>query len=228
MSRSLSAQVVQQIMDRIADGTFEDGQALPPEAEFASTLGVSRLTMREAVRVLKDRGVLRVVHGRGTYVAPTEDWTDLASIIHVLGTQTSPRELGLQLIEVRRMIEVGACGLAAHNRTSNDLEALQAHLQDFDDAEKRGDIEGVLMADLAFHSAIVRASANPFLQTIMTALEAPLMRSRRETTAIGEVRERARMHHHAIYAALESGSADAAKAAMRAHMTQTKQDLKLL
>lgn len=228
MSQSLSSQAVQDIVDRIAAGDLKDGEALPPEAELAAELGISRLTMREAVRVLKDRGVLRVVHGRGTYVASIDEWTDLPTIIEVLGKTTAPRQLGEQLIEVRRMIEVGACGLAAANRTDADLVAMRAHLDEFDAALESGDVEAALMSDIAFHSDVVAASANPFLQTIMTVLESPLMRSRRATTAIPEVRERAREHHRTIFAAIEAGDASAAKNAMRAHMTQTKQDLELI
>ena len=228
MSQSLSSQAVQDIVDRIAAGDLKDGEALPPEAELAAELGISRLTMREAVRVLKDRGVLRVVHGRGTYVAPMDQWTDLATIIEVLGKTTEPRDLGIQLIEVRRMIEVGASGLAALNRTEADLDAMRTHLAEFDAAVDGDNMEGVLVADIAFHREIVAASANPFLRTIVIALQSPLMRSRRATTALAEVRQRAREHHRRIFAAIESGDADAAKNAMRAHMTQTRQDLELI
>lgn len=228
MSKSLSALAVEQIIDRIATGEFQECDALPPEADLAEILGVSRLTMREAVRVLKDRGVLSVVHGRGTYVAPMSDWTDLATIVEVLGKTTEPRKLGQQLIEIRRMLEVGACGLAAENRTEDDLVAMSLHLEQFDLAESLGDIEGALVADIAFHNAIVEASGNPFLRSIMVALHSPLMRSRRETTSIREVRQRARGHHVAIYKAIAAGDAAAAKEAMRAHMTQTREDLELI
>lgn len=228
MGRNLSAQAVQQVIDLIAAGKLEAGQALAPEAVLAEELGVSRLTMREAVRVLKDRGVVRVIHGRGTYVCPMDEWTDLETIIHVLGQTTSRRELGRQLIEIRRMIEVGASGLAAASRTDDDIRAMRRRLEEFDSAESAADIEGVLMADIAFHQAIAAASGNPFLLTIMRALEEPLMRSRRETTAVAEVRSRARHHHHRIFEAIEDGDADRAKDAMRAHMTQTREDLERL
>ncbi|MFY9263183.1 MAG: FadR family transcriptional regulator [Actinomycetaceae bacterium] len=228
MGRSRGAIAVDDLIGLIADGTFRAGDALPPEADLAAMIGVSRLTLREAVRVLKDRGVLRVVHGRGTYVVPMSEWTDLGTIMDVLGATTEPVELGMQLIEVRRMIEVGACGLAAKNRTDEDLDVMRRELQNFEDACKDGDVESVLAADIAFHRAIVAAANNPFLQTFMKALESPMLKSRRSTTAVREVRARAQEHHHAIFTAIAHGDVEEAKEAMRAHMTQTKKDLAAL
>lgn len=216
---------VDDILSRIHSGEFTIGQALPPETDLANLLEVSRPTMREAVRALSTRGVLRVVHGRGTFVNPIRSWTDLPTMIDALVRVESPREIGLQLIELRRMIEVGACGLAARNRTEDDLVALEAHLASFARAEQTGDIDGIARADLAFHTAILSASENPFLPAIMFPLVDALSASRRHTSSDPEIRERAAGHHRAILAAIAAGDETAAKNAMRAHMTQTRDDI---
>lgn len=213
------------ILDRIVDGTFAVGESLPPEADLAALLGVSRPTMREAVRSLSDRGVLDVVHGRGTFVAPRGEWRDLPTVIEVLARTTEPRELGVQLTQVRRMIEVGACGLAAEHRTSEDVALMHRLLDEYDVASAARDVDEVVRLDIAFHDAIVQASRNPFLATIMQTLGRALFTSRRTTSARTAVRARAQEHHRRILAAVEAGDPAAAKNAMRAHMTQTHDDI---
>ena len=223
--RPLADEAIDAILDQIVDGTFAPGEALPSEQDLANLLGVSRPTMREAVRALTDRGILNVVHGRGTYVTEQREWRDLPTLINVVARTTSPRELGRQLTEVRRMIEVGACGLAAQHRTDEDLDALRTCLADYDRAAAREDIEEVVRLDLDFHECIIRATGNPFLAPVMHSLTDALQRSRRVTSAQVEVRERATRHHRDILRAIKVRDAEAAKNAMRAHMTQTRDDI---
>lgn len=225
MSRDLVRSAFDGILDRVIDGSFPAGSALPPEADLAALLDVSRPTMREAVRVLTDRGVLKVVHGRGTYVLPRSDWTDLNTIIQAMAATTPPQELGLQLTEVRRMIEVGACGLAAKNRSDDDVERMRAILEDYDAAAEDGDVEAAVEADIAFHELIMNASGNPFIPSMMQPLETALRKSRRTTTEHGRIRSRAQAHHYGILEAIAAQDVAGAKTAMRAHMTQTREDI---
>ena len=228
MATDLVHNAVQLIVTAIADGRFAQGCARPREAELAEMFAVSRLTMREAVRILSDRGVLDVRRGRGTYVAPQEKWSDPATLIAVLASQTDQRTLGIQLIEVRRMIEVGATGLAATHRTSTDIEHLQHWLAAYSEASQQSDIDAALTADIAFHDAILTASHNPLIPVMMSSLASAVARSRRSTTELPDVRKRAAHHHRLIFEAIAAGDASAAKQAMRAHMTQTRNDILLV
>ena len=223
--RGLVDEAIQGILDRVVDGDFKAGEALPPESDLAALLDVSRPTMREAVRSLSDRGVLHVVHGRGTFVAPQAQWRDLPTLISVLARTTPERDLGLQLIEVRRMLEVGAAGLAAGNRTEDDALRMRTVLERYDEAAGRGDVEEVAAMDIAFHELILEASGNPFLAAIMQPLAEAVETSRRSTAAIPEVRERAQGHHWAILGRIAARDSTGAKNAMRAHMTQTGEDI---
>lgn len=225
MSTDLVRRAIDDILRRISSGQFPAGSALPPEDELANLLKVSRLTMREAVKVLKDPRVLDVVHGRGTFVLPLEEWTDLSSIATLLTDRVSPKELGLQLTQVRRMLEVGAAGLAAGNRSEEDLARLEEDLRAYEEAHDADDVEAALKSDLAFHRHILAASGNPFVGAIMQPLQATLSLSRRHTSALPDVRERAQAHHRKIFEAIAAGRADEAKNAMRAHMTQTANDI---
>ncbi|MHA6523319.1 FadR/GntR family transcriptional regulator [Tessaracoccus sp. G1721] len=226
--RGLVDEAIQGILDRVVDGEFPAGSALPPEADLAALLEVSRPTMREAVRSLSDRGVLRVVHGRGTFVAPREEWRDLPTLIGVLARTTPSRDLGLQLIQVRRMLEVGAAGLAAEHRSGDDVARMRDLLDRYDAAGERDDVDEVAQLDIAFHEAILAASGNPFLAAIMQPLAEALSASRRTTAALVEVRSRAQEHHRRIAERIAAGDTAGAKDAMRAHMTQTHDDIAAL
>lgn len=224
--RGLVEEVIEGILMRISDGEFSVAEPLPPEADLAALLRVSRPTMREAVRTLSDRGVLNVLHGRGTFVVERAQWRDLPTLIQVLSEELPQDQLGRQLTEVRRMIEVGACGLAAMNRTEADLAKMRELLDHYDVAAAAGDVEETVHYDIAFHDAILRASGNPFLATILQPLAEALFASRRITSARPDVRIRAQSHHRAILQQLELGDARGAKDAMRAHMTQTRDDFR--
>jgi DNA-binding FadR family transcriptional regulator len=225
MSNDRVQAATSKILDAIASKKFKVGEALPPEAELAEWLEVARPTMREAVRTLTERGVLNVVHGRGTFVVPPLEWTDLGSIIWWTSQTSSPRELGMYLSEVRRMIEVGACGLAAERRDATDIERLQKTLVAYDDAIDAGDLEAATQADLEFHQAILSASKNPFLASVMEPLSTAMHDSRFQTTSISEIRDKARKYHSEILYAIEASDAQRAKDTMRAHMTQTRDDI---
>lgn len=225
MAQDLVDGAISRILDAIADSRFPPGSTLPREQDLASWLEVSRPTMREAVRTLAERGVLKVVHGRGTFVVDPARWHDLPSMIWWFSRKSSARELGMYLVELRRMLEVGACGLAAQRRTPADLQRMRESLVEFDECAARDDMEGVAQADLGFHQALLAASGNPFLSAIMQPLSQALQDSRRDTTAVAEVRDRAREHHRHILACIEDGDATRAKEAMRDHMTQTRRDI---
>lgn len=225
MTDTRVTKAIDQILDAIAEGSFTSESPLPPEVELMEFLDVSRSTMREAVRDLSARGVLNVVHGRGTFVNPISRWTDLATVARFLTSTASPRRVGTLLIEVRRMIEVGSSGLAAQNRSEADMESMSQALEAFDVAAGKNDVEKVANADLAFHNAILRASGNPFLPPIMQPLQEALESSRRHASANPAIRKRARSHHLAIFQAIRDGDQDGAKNAMRAHMTQTHKDI---
>lgn len=224
MPASLVSATVDALFDMIVSGEASAGEPLPGEAALARTLDVSRLTLREAVRVLASRGVLQPVHGRGTFVNPPAQWTDLGSIVALRARTSSRGEIAVQLIEIRRMIEVGAAGLAAERRSGADLDRLERDLGDFDAHHAAGDAEGATVADLAFHDHILQAAGNPFLLTVYEPLRGLLERGRAETSASSAVRERAMRHHRTILKALIAGDAAAAEQAMNAHMDQTARD----
>lgn len=213
------------LLESILDGTFDTESPLPAEVELAAFLKVSRPTMREAVRDLATRGVLHVAHGRGTYLRPISEWTDFATVTLAMTRTYSERQLGLQLSEVRVIIEVGAAGLAALKHSDEELAQIEASLEAFDRACQHNDLKGIVEADRTFHNAILRASGNPFLESLMQPLQDTLAYPRQRMSQNESIRNRVRAHHNAIRRAIVSGNDRAAEAAMRAHLEQTRNDL---
>lgn len=225
MAHSRVEATVSELLDSVVKGSVKAGEALPSETALAQTLDVSRLTLREAVRILTDRGVLRPVHGRGTFVNPPEKWTDLGSRIALQSRTSNPRDIALKLVEIRRMIEVGATGLAAERRSQSDVRAMEDALTQFRRAHVADDVAATVQGDLAFHDQILRASGNPFVVTVFDPLRAALAAGRYDTSAHRTVRDHATAHHQAILAAIRQQDVEAARAAMNAHMDQTAEDI---
>lgn len=224
MAKDLVSQGVETMLRAIADGYFSPG-VLPPEAELVEFLGCSRATVREVIRTLSDRGVVVVRHGRGTYLRPQDQWIDMRSLVEVALKSRTPKDVSRNLVEIRRMIEVGSCGHAAARATEVQLQAMERQLLLYDEASARDDAAACASADVAFHQEIFKATGNPFLLAIIQPLESALRRSRELTSSVPEIRERAQEHHRRIFAAISAGDEEGAKNAMRAHMAQTRDDI---
>jgi GntR family transcriptional regulator, transcriptional repressor for pyruvate dehydrogenase complex len=225
---SLSDDLAEQLLSAIIDGRYPPDSALPPEAELAEQASVSRLTVREAVKHLRAQSVVRVVRGRGTFVNAPERWTALAPVVRVAsqGSHGSSAALPESLIEARRLIENGAAELAAVRRTETHLAELREHLAAMREAAGAGDTEQFVQADIDFHDIVMRASGNLFVPLLFEPFGRMLLAGRRETSAVPEIRTNAIAHHEAVLAALESGSPEACRQAMNAHMNQTADDLR--
>jgi DNA-binding FadR family transcriptional regulator len=132
--------------------------------------------------------------------------------------------VALRLLEVRRMVETGAAELAARHATGEDLERMDAAVEALRVAHDAEDLDAVVTADLDFHDAVLRASANPFVPVIVGPLGQLLYAMRRETSAFREVQEHAIKHHGFVLDAIRSGEPEAARRAMEAHINQTYDD----
>lgn len=219
---SLVEVVTDRLLDRVVSGEFPPESALPAEAELAVQCGVSRLTVREAVKVLSAQQVLRTVQGRGTYVNPVARWISLDALMRVGGANV--HESMVQLIEVRSMIEVGAAELFAPRCRPEDLEAMEADVEEMRGAHTDADVTRFVDADIRFHARILEGCGNPFVPATFGPISRALHDARAKTSSVPEIREHAVAEHARIVAALRSGSPRACAAAMRAHLDQTTND----
>ena len=222
MRTDLVTQGVNRLLDAIIAGEFAPGEALPNESNLAQYLEVSRPTMREVVRTLAERGVVQVVHGRGTFVCPQSEWIDVQTLIYAISQQLDKRQVGAYLTQLRRMLEVGSAGIAAEKITYAELAEVQETVDTYRQAT---DPEEVTRADVAFHTKILEATGNPFIKAVILPLQDALSNSRLITNSYPDTRARALHHHETILQALYDHDPQAAKDAMRAHMTQTLEDI---
>src|SRR5687768_18614527 len=109
MRPSLADELTDELLTRIIDGRYAPDSALPPEGELARETGVSRLTIREAIKTLRAKNVVRVERGRGTYVNPVDEWTALDALVRATLHRESAagRTLPERLIQARRSLEGG-------------------------------------------------------------------------------------------------------------------------
>lgn len=216
---------VDQLLDAIIAGTLTAGEQLPPEGQLALEFGVSRLTMREAVRLLQAQGVIVQVPGSRHRIAPVAEWTGMDAVVRHARSAGQRRQSSVELLEVRMMIETGAAQLAAERRSDDDLAVLEDSLARMTAHHEAGDIDAFVAADLEFHDAIMRAADNRILIAAMLPLTTMLEETRGETSAVAEIREHAIAEHRNVLDAIRSGGATAARDAMAHHMRQTHDDL---
>lgn len=221
----LSASIVEQILDGIDSGAFPPGTALPAERLLAARLGVSRSSVREAIRVLEHAGILDVRTGSGTYVTdPGAPKVALLRAQAALSGEHSP----LDVMAARHAIEPTCAELAATHRHERDLELIRGSVERQAMLVEAGD--DAAQEDIDFHLAVAAATHNPVLlllvervvEIMRRAPWAELKHASRtdEAGARRDVRQ-----HGAVVAAIDRANPPQAVRAMRAHLQSVERDL---
>lgn len=156
---SLADEVAQRLQEQISLGTYKTGEKLPTEPALMETFGVGRSTIREAVRILANSGVLRVQQGLGTFV---EEQAGIAEPL----PQRLKRAQFEDLDEVRQLMELKIAQKAALNRTEEDIERMKAALKKRKEYGAANNVAACIDADIEFHLAIAQASNNSILMDL--------------------------------------------------------------
>ncbi|MGP4023201.1 FadR/GntR family transcriptional regulator [Actinomadura sp. 3N407] len=211
-------QVADQLRELILDGSLAPGDRLPPEGEIGGNFGVSRSTVREALRVLASQGLVKTVRGTtgGTFVSHIEP-DQISDFLEAgIGLMSGSAALPLAaILEAREMLEVPATALAAERREQKHLDALHAAME----REKRSRGRSMKFQEHRhFHGIIMEATGNGLL-TMMTQPVFHVLRSRflnadEPTEFWAQVDDQ----HGKIITLLEAGDGEAASAAMRDHL----------
>ncbi|MGW8767221.1 FadR/GntR family transcriptional regulator [Streptomyces sp. NPDC055815] len=220
---SLTDQAIARIRQLIREGELPPGSKLPPEQQLAAELGLSRNLMREAVKSLVVARVLEIRRGDGTYVtslAPGLLLEGLGGAVELLQGDTV-----LELTEVRRLFEPVATALAATRIDAEGLDEVERHLAAM--REARDDVELLTRHDAAFHRAVIRATGNETLATLLEhisgrTLSARIWRGQVDADAAG----RTIAEHEAIHQALVAHDAGLAQAAALIHVNTTERWLR--
>ncbi len=202
------------IKEMIISGTLSPGDRLPPEKELAESLGLSRSSLREAVKALEVIRVLDVRRGDGTYVTSLEPSLLLEALSFVVDLHDD-RSI-LELFAVRRILEPAAARIAAQKVTDEDLEHLRALL---DEQHSDTNVDELIKNDIEFHAAITSCSGNTYLTQLLDSLHSGTARARvwRAITEDGAV-ERTLLEHRAIFHALEARDGELVEALTIAHV----------
>lgn len=202
---TLYSRIADEIERLIDVRSLHPGDRLPPERELAMLLGVSRPSVREAVKTLSALGRLQVRHGRGVFIAPPDGIRGLAS-----------PGIGLrELFAMRQVLEVPAAGWAAQSAGRAEIEGLEATIAAL---EGTTDLEELRRLDTEFHLRIAAMAGNRFLQRTMSVLHEMLSAGMETTLKIPGRLEKSRAEHQLIAHAIATGDAGAARRAMKAHI----------
>ncbi|WP_224275045.1 FadR/GntR family transcriptional regulator [Streptomyces sp. LS1784] len=215
-------EAIEKIKAMIVSGELRPGSKLPREPDLAERLGLSRNSLREAVKALSLIRVLDVRQGDGTYVTSLEPELLVDALSFAVDLQQD--DTVLQFLEVRRILEPAAAAMAARVMSDEDIAALGAVLAELDDDAS---LEALIENDMEFHRRLAAGSGNAVLCSLIGGVSGPTARARlwRGRTEEGSV-ERTRQQHRAIYEAVAARQPDLAQAWATVHIGEVEQWLR--
>ena len=222
-SRTLALELMDRLAEQVREGRLATGEKLPTEAEIMGGFGVSRTVVREAIGRLAEAGLVETRHGVGTFVVGVGDTAAFRVAPHQLETL---RDV-VALLELRIGVETEAAALAAQRRSAQNLAVMRSALDAFTLALQAGG--DAVAADFQFHSEIARATQNEHFTRLMATFGTGVIP--RARLATGEPPDEERLaylrrvnaEHESIYDAIAAGDADAARAAMRTHLANSRE-----
>lgn len=219
-SSRLYEQIIEQIQNLVMDGALRPGDKLPSERELAEQFGVSRTAVREAVKALREKGLVEIQPGRGTFITNSisEVMRDSLDLIVRVGLSNGV----LNLNEVRTLLEPGIAALAAERRTETDLDILEEDIAAMDAAMHDADV--FAEADLEFHLALASATQNPLIPILLDPIVDLLREHRKRIFLVEGGPQRGQYHHRRIFAAVKQHDTAAAREAMCDHLKQVLAD----
>ena len=222
--RGLALHVVDSLAERVRNGALGVGAKLPTEAAIMGEFGVSRTVVREALSKLQAAGMVQTRHGIGTFVVGPAD--------SERGFRIEPQHLAtlgdvIAVLELRIGVETEAAALAAQRRSAGNLDTMRSALDDFNAAVEAG--RDAVAPDFRFHGEIARATQNSHFAGLLDTLGTKIIpRARLEPPgAIDETRRaylrRVNAEHESIFDAIARQDAEAARAAMRTHLANSRE-----
>jgi GntR family transcriptional repressor for pyruvate dehydrogenase complex len=216
---AVTDEAILKIKDMILSGTLNPGDRLPPEKELSESLGLSRNSLREAVKALEVLRVLNVKHGDGTFVTSLEPRLLLEAMTFVVDLHTN--DAVLEMFAVRRILEPAAANIAANRLGPEGIASLRAQLKEVVGAS---DVDALVEHDTHFHATIVHAAGNAYLESLIASLSGQTTRARlwRGITQQSAT-TRTLDEHTAIVDALEAGDGRLAETLTAAHIYGVEQ-----
>jgi DNA-binding FadR family transcriptional regulator len=220
----LPSRVAAAITAEIAEGRLREGDRLPTEQALAEKFGVSRNVVREAISRLRSDGVVQSRQGVGAFVVSSE----ATATLRIDAELMSDRLVFRNIFELRAILEIRAAGLAALRAEKPQVADIAAALSRMRAAEKWAE-DGVA-ADLDFHRAVGQATGNPYIAMVVGFLSGQMRQSimfmrHNQSDIDGHLVDMNIAEHQAIYEAILAGAPEAARDAMRRHITNAARRL---
>lgn len=225
---SVVDRIIETFKYALINGELKPGQRLPSEAELVQQFGVGRSAIREAMKVLQALGVVTIQQGNGTYIVDKPNPTMLSPLVFAIMLGTGMSE---DLVELRRLIEIGYCELAARHATDDDWDQIEQAAKALEDyaAQPNPEEEELARLDLAFHGAILEASHNPLVIQIGHAVEELFFASMRNTYKfVANNMELATKFHRVIITAIRDGHPAAIHEAVENSLVYWREEVKKL
>jgi GntR family transcriptional regulator, transcriptional repressor for pyruvate dehydrogenase complex len=219
---SLAEKVTRQIESMIVAANLQFGDRLPPERELAQQFGVSRTVVRQAIHSLVAKGMLEA-RPRGGTVVRRPDAAAVAQSLHLfLRSGEALVDYG-KVHEIRRLLEIEIAGLAALRRTEEDLALLQANLAEAQALVDDPNPANFARVDIAFHAALAHATHNALFELLLDSLTEIMIEVRTSAFSVPDTPARALGLHRAIFAQVQCGDTQKARAAMAAHLVEAEE-----
>src|SRR5271156_2085192 len=219
-SSRLFEQIVQQVEDSILNGKLKPGDQLPAGRDLAQQFGVSRTAVREAVKTLREKGLVEAFSGRGTFVTNGTSMAMRQSLDLMI--RINQQEGSSNLAELRFVLEPEIAGLAAERIEEQLLSTMREAVAVMD--RNLHDPDAYVEADLDFHLALAEAVGNPLILSLLDSIVGLLREQRSRIFNVDRGPERGQFHHKRILAAVEQRDPGAAREAMRSHLQQVLVD----
>jgi len=224
-SHARHAGILHELGKAIASGALAEGDALPRESELQERFGAGRQTVREAIKILAAKGMVRARKRAGTFVQPRSNWNLLdADVLDWHPPAAVPQRLLRDLFEIRYLIEPASAQFAAERGEAEKIERIAAATTAMQAAVD--DPDQFYEADVAFHLAVFAASGNDLVDRLSTILQ-PLLEvnfSLRRRLGPGG-RQAAYEHHAAVYKAIAAADPKGARRAVEALLDRASAEL---
>jgi DNA-binding FadR family transcriptional regulator len=220
-SRRLHEQVLNALVESIVAEKFASGDSLPSEAEMCEVYGVSRSSVREALRVLAEKGLIEVRHGLGTRVNPPERWDFMDTLVlSARRRNDAMAPVFDDLHEARKILECEVAAFAAERASDEDRVRLAGTLEEL--RESIGDPAAFTDAAFAFHRVLFEAARNRVLLRMAAPIREVLAYTIQVTSTTPGALETGLLEREAIYRAVIAGDSTAARNAMAAHLDRLR------
>lgn len=212
-----SEDVVDQIEEAILSGQLPPGDRLPSERELAEQFGLSRMTIRDALRVLESTGFIEIKLGAGGGAFVREP--NFAPLSNSLSSMLKFKKATiLELAEARKIVETATAELAAQRATDEDLEALRLAVETAREAYETGNSNYTPQHSVDFHAALARAAKNYVLDLTVNSFRTLFYEVLEQLLPTSDMAERAIKDHWAIYKAIEAHDGEQARQLMTEHL----------